>query len=840
MNPSKRPLIFKKIREERGELRLLQVATFGTEGTKSAILTACRGYRSEDYPDGIDVDDAQYIASLVPQERGFLWSLDDVTKGNPEKDRKPIQQFITEVNKYPGLIDIIYGIDGLVNKRSQHASGVILYNEDPWNTGAVMRSPNGDLTTQFSLHHAEMLGDTKFDYLVTEICDKITETINLLVKDGYFSECNGLREIYNKYLHPNVIDINDERIWDKLANEEIVDLFQFNTPVGGQAIRSILPRTPLQLMMANALTRLTGEKGQERPIEKYVRFKNDIQQWYNECRQWGLTEDEIKTLEPYYLPVYGVPTTQEKLMLLCMEPKLAHFELKEANAARKVCSKKQLDKIEALHEKFVKQCPRQQLGEYVWYSAVLPQLSYSFAEPHAIAYSFIAIQILVLATYYPIIYWNCACLIVNSGGNEIDEDEDFDEEEDEEEDIADVKKKKKTKVTDYGKVATAIGNFQNKGIKVLPPDINHSSFTFSPDVKNNSIIYGLRGITRISSEIIKKIIANRPYTSVQDFLSKNKTNKLQTLNLIKSGAFDTVEARPREQIMHDYIDSIADKKQRLTLQNMQMLINKELIPDEMSFYAKLFLFNKFLKTCKHDDYYILNESAINFITKNFDADLISNGAQIIQKTWDNTYKKAMEPMREYLKEHKDEMLGKLNQALFDEVAEKYMDGNLSSWEMESIMFYYHEHELMCVADKYTDFFSLSEEPELDYAFPTKDGREVKVWKLYQIIGTVIDKDKIRNTVTLLTPTGVVNVRIYKNQYAIYDKQISQKNDDGTKKVIEKSWFSRGTKLMIQGFRRGQDFVPRKLKKSTYPIISKITAIKPDGSLEFQFERAEVD
>ena len=158
LNPSKRPLILQKIREERGELRLLQVATFGTEGTKSAILTACRGYRSEDYPDGIDVDNAQYIASLIPQERGFLWSLDDVTKGNSEKGRKPVVQFIEEVNKYPGLLDIIYGIDGLVNKRSQHASGVILYNEDPWNTGAVMRSPNGDLITQFSLHQAELLG----------------------------------------------------------------------------------------------------------------------------------------------------------------------------------------------------------------------------------------------------------------------------------------------------------------------------------------------------------------------------------------------------------------------------------------------------------------------------------------------------------------------------------------------------------------------------------------------------------------------------------------------------------------------------------------------------------
>lgn len=161
--PSKRPAIFKAIREERGELGLIQVATFGTEGTKSAILTACRGYRSEDYPDGIDVDQAQYMSSLIPQERGFLWSISDVVYGNPEKGRQPLTTFIKEVNNFPGLLDIIMSIDGLVNKRSSHASGVILYGDDPFETAAFMRTPRGDLITCYDLHNAEAAGDTKYD-----------------------------------------------------------------------------------------------------------------------------------------------------------------------------------------------------------------------------------------------------------------------------------------------------------------------------------------------------------------------------------------------------------------------------------------------------------------------------------------------------------------------------------------------------------------------------------------------------------------------------------------------------------------------------------------------------
>ena len=104
--------------------------------------------------------------------------------------------------------------------------------------------------------------------------------------------------------------------------------------------------------------------------------------------------------------------------------------------------------------------------------------------------------------------------------------------------------------------------------------------------------------------------------------------------------------------MENYLFSIADQKQRLTLQNMQMLISKELIPEDMAFYGKLFLFNKFLKTCKNGIFYTLIPAAIDFISNNFDADLIDNGEVILQKTWDNVYKKAMEPMREYLKNHK--------------------------------------------------------------------------------------------------------------------------------------------------------------------------------------------
>ena len=235
---------------------LIQVATFGTEGTKSAILTACRGYRSEECPDGIDVDVAQYMSSLIPQERGFLWSIDDVVYGNEEKDRKPVAAFIREVNNYPGLLDIIMSIEGVVNKRSSHASGVILYGEDPYETAAFMKTPSGDLITCYDLHMAESAGDTKYDFLVTEISDKIIQCFNLLQADGVL-EPGSLRETYNKYIHPEIIDTTDNSIWEHLAAGDVLDVFQFNTGVGLAIAKKLKPKDPMEMTAANAINSLS-------------------------------------------------------------------------------------------------------------------------------------------------------------------------------------------------------------------------------------------------------------------------------------------------------------------------------------------------------------------------------------------------------------------------------------------------------------------------------------------------------------------------------------------------------------------------------------------------------
>ena len=387
--PSKKGTIVKKIKEERGSrfnpdidelsrknLGCTLIATYGTEQTKSAVLTACRGYRSEKYPDGIDNDEAQYIASLIPSERGFLWPLEDVINGNKDKEREPVHLFVQEVNMYPGLLDIIFGIVGLVNKRSSHASGVILFDEDPYEFGCFMKTPKGEIITQYDLHDCEAAGLTKYDFLVTEVQDKLAQAIRFLQEDGVIENDGiNLRSVYDKYFHPNILPMDDKKVWDAIQNGTVINVFQFDSEVGSQAAKKIKPTTILELTDANGLMRLmTAEKGAETPMEKYIRFKNNINLWYKEMDSCGLTSEEKGYLEPYFKSSYGVPPSQEQLMLMLMDKNICSFTLAEANAARKIVGKKQMSKIPELHQKILDKASSSQLGKYIWEKGVGPQM----------------------------------------------------------------------------------------------------------------------------------------------------------------------------------------------------------------------------------------------------------------------------------------------------------------------------------------------------------------------------------------------------------------------------------------------------------------------------------
>lgn len=816
----RRPVVLQKIKEaaqaDGGDSTC--VCTFGTLGTRSAILTAARGL-------GIDVDVAQYLATMIPQERGFLWPLKDCIQGNPEKDRKPIKQLIEEFRKYPGFLEMAKAIEGLVCQMGIHACGLVVFNVPVYTYNAMMKAPNGTEVTQFDLGDTEYMGGLKMDCLSVEALDKIHTTLDLLLADNMIEWQGTLKSTYDKYLHPDVLDRDAPEMWHKIWRNEIIDIFQMDSTVGKQSLSLVKPESIPQMAAVNSLMRLVPEKGQKTPTEEYVIYKQHPELIKKEIDDLVATDKEKEILYEFMKQYTGVLESQESAMLAVMLP-FTNYDVPHANKIRKIIAKKKMKEITSARAEYFQTGLDNGVSEdilrYIWDVQIKRQLGYSFSIPHTVAYSLIALQEMNLNYKFPSIYWATACLTVNSGG--------ADEE--------------SGGTTNYGKLSSAIGRIKRQGIGVELPDINKAKFGFTPDQSTNSIIYGMKGISEVGDDIINKIISNRPFTNFQDFLDRVGPGKVQTIALIKAGCFDKLENQGRKELLYEYLSILIPRKNKLTLANVNGLINYNILPKNKSAFIYLFNFNKYLKLNKKDDRYYIDERAYQYFSKNFDVNYLGTDKKktyIEIKVWDTLYKDRMMELKEYITKNQEKLIDKLHAAEIDEVWQQYCGGTLSTWEMDTLGFYYHDHDLLNTYHpefKFGDFYEMSEIP-IASEYHEYKGRKVPVFELQTIYGTVLDKNSYKHTIVLLTPTGVVNVKCVAEQYSKYDKQLSQPNPEtGKKEVIERSWFKRGTNLIVNGWRNADQFMARgRQAEGKYPIY-KILESDDCGLLNITRYRAD--
>lgn len=444
-----------------------------------------------------------------------------------------------------------------------------------------------------------------------------------------------------------------------------------------------------------------------------------------------------------------------------------------------------------------------------------------------------------LAYHYPMIYWLTSVLICNSGSA------------DEEQEGS----------TDYGKVATAIGNVQRQGVNVALPNINKSGYTFEPDVENNRIYYGLFAISGINKDIAHYIMDNRPYTSLDDFIDKTQEVLKNThyITLIKSGAFDELEGTDRKSIMKKYLSRTIDKVSKIDGRHMIKMLNKKITPFTGDIQARYLNFRNYIfnskfeikteYTTKNKKFYLLNEISEDFFNEHFISHCIEgkhyffneDGLIVNKNSFDNVYKKIAQPIVDWART-KDAVDLYNNMILEERINELYT--SISEWEIESLNYYYSGHLLDgCKLENHgvTDFFELNEEPEVKEKRTSKKGIEYNVYYSDRIAGTVIHKDKLKKVVYLLTPTGVVPIKYRDGVFGHYDKQISKINPDGSKVVIDKSWFKRHNHIVVEGYRRDTMFYPYVSDKNRHTTM-RIVEVNKDKEypLKLEFERPRVD
>jgi len=845
---SKRDAVIQAMKDIYGEDRVSKVMTLSTEKPRSAILSAARGLN-------IDNDTAQYIASLVVSDRGTPRTLKQMYYG--DEDNPPVREFITEMDKYPELWKVAQKIEGLVNGVGSHAGGVILVDKPFTESAALMKTSSSDVITQFDLHGAESVSLIKIDLLGIDALDKIQATIELLLKHNLIEWQGSLKATYEKYLGVYTLERDAEDMWKMLWEHKVISLFQMEKESGKQAIALAKPKSVDELATINSVMRLMAtEKGMKQPLQTYAEQRFNPEIWEQQMIKYGLTQEEREWLHKRFDLTYGICETQESMMSILQESRIGGHSLSFADKCRKSIAKKKPKEYLECQDEYFKTAEEKGLSKkltfYVWSVMIAMQRGYSFCAAHTLAYSIIGLQELNLCYKYNPIYWQTANLIVDSGAA------------DEEAGAS----------TNYGKMAIAIATVQKEGVRVELPLINSAEFGFKADAENNRIVFGLKGINGIGDDLAQAIIQNRPYTSMEDFAKRMIDTKIITtskmVQLIKAGCFTELHSLNRTETMEWFLKQyVFVPNDKLTMQQFKKAKELEIIPPSLELPLKMINFKNYIlddevlikkhieegkkvpKRGYHDGYYTLDENSqpffIEHFTENSVVEINEDYYVVSEKLFAKEIDTKIQPIKDWLSSA--DTLSKYNDAVYQTIWEKHAEGTLPSWSMQALSYYDQAHELDNVnEEKYgiVNFFELPEEPEpYDHYTRYIDGvaRLFPKFKISRIAGTVLNADNLHCMVTILTKYGAVQVKFNKGHYAFYNKQISAKLDpDSDKKtVLEKSWLSRGNKIVVAGTRRGDGFRPQTYKDTIYlHTVNRIERVNEDGTLLLQSERTKIE
>lgn len=840
---SKKEQIIQAIKDVWGMRKVCQVATFSKLTAKTSIEKACKGL-------GIEDTTSAYLKSLIPIVRGKMYSLSDCFYGNPKKQRVAIPQLVNEVAKYDGLKETIFAFEGLIVSQGVHAGALNILKDDFTETGSYMTAGNGNNISSFDLHDAEYCGDLKLDLLSIDALQKIRKCMELLIQNKHLTWQGSLRKTYDKYLSYDAIEKEASEMWELLP--KVYSAFQFDSPVGKQALNKVGVNDLISMTLTNGLMRLqASEKGGETPIDKYVRYRRDINEWYRDMTEYGLTNEEQELLKSYLLKSNGLCVSQETTMQLVMDKRVAGMTLKEADTLRKGLAKGSQEALkqteDTLYEKGFACGTSKKMLDYLWWVQIEMSKSYAFSSCHAMEYSIIANQELDLNYKYSNVYWNTACLCVEAS--------------------ADEDSTRKTNI-DYGKMVTAITGMRKQGINIVPPSINNSGYEFVPEEKDNSILFSLKAIAGVGEEVVEDILVGRPYSSFKQFYDyhkelkvedgtdedgqtlyrKSKVTKSKLISLIKSGCFDEFNG-DRIALMKWLAFYETEKKESLNGQNLPKAISLGVDLDKKlvrAYRFKQFVINKDNFYCsdpnfKSKKHYLveptfarphLEKLYMSNMKENTDYYYVGDDLIVVDKSLEKVMKPELDTLKELLQ--KKEIIDDFNKKACIETYNNMVDNeDINKWALQTISYYDREHELAIVdLNKYSvsDFYELNTEPT--FVTKTKGKKEWKQYDLSRIAGTVIDFNNDKSTVSLLTMSGVVNVKFYSGQFNHYKQVISVNGE-----VVDKPWIARGNILMVSGFRSEDNFIAKKYANSPYThCVMLVENINKDGELNLKLER----
>jgi DNA polymerase-3 subunit alpha len=303
------------------------------------------------------------------------------------------------LNKYPQVKTHVEGLVGQVRSCSRHAGGVVIAeNLDKSmpliNSGGVRQAPWAEGQ---NVRHLEPMGFIKFDLLGLSTLKMMEGAIYHILKRHHGVEeptFAQIRDYYERTLHPDVIDLNDQEVYENIFHTgKWAGVFQF-TEQGAQ--KFCVRAKPTNIIDVSAIT----------SIYRPGPLAANVHDEYVEAKE---SPHHIKYLNDDAHDItqetFGFLIFQEQIALLAH--KLGGLTLDEGNMLRKVLTKKGTGKGSVkgkLHDKFISGCAGNKIGKdeaqalwdkFEYFSG------YGFNKSHAVSYSIISFQCAWLWNYYP-------------------------------------------------------------------------------------------------------------------------------------------------------------------------------------------------------------------------------------------------------------------------------------------------------------------------------------------------------------------------------------------------------------------------------------------------------
>ena len=154
---------------------------------------------------------------------------------------------------------------------------------------------------------------------------------------------------------------------------------------------------------------------------------------------------------------------------------------------------------------------------------------------------------------------------------------------------------------------------------------------------------------------------------------------------------------------------------------------------------------------------------------------------------------------------------------------KECSGSVEDWEIDTILFNSKNFALdIEQINKTHDISEFNNLPNLPYKRTNKRG--FKEYEISAIAGIVVGYNNLKRLVYLLTKeSGVVTLKINRKQYAKYQEKTN----------VDDSWWERGTKLVVLGYKNGEAFNVKGNQIYRKPVI------KINGNKEYSYQNEKL-